>query len=336
MSFIPPPALQNPHAQSILASTKLRKIFKRRHYQAMQNASKSVVIDCGDGVQLLGEHSAQPTRSKGLVILIHGWEGSSQSTYLLTLGGTLYNAGYEIFRLNLRDHGDSHHLNRELFHSVRIDEVLNAIAQIQATYPHDWNFLAGFSLGGNFALRIAAAGEQDKIKLDYSIGICPVVDPVKTMHALEQGWWVYEKYFIRKWKRSLGKKLALYPETAAGKAMLEEKSLRGMNQHFVPHHTPFEDTEDYLNGYALKGDALANLSRRAHIISAKDDPMILAEDFSSLPENPQLEIELTEYGGHCGFVANYRLDSWIDQRVLELISLARHQGAKQKMTTEAV
>ncbi len=327
MEFLPPAALQNPHVQSLLASTKLRKIMKRGNFAELVKASQSVVIDCGDGVQLLGDHSPQATRSKGLAILIHGWEGSSNSTYLLSLAGELYRAGYDVFRLNLRDHGDSHHLNRELFHSTRLDEVLNAIARIQATYPHDWNFLAGFSLGGNFALRIATAAKPDKIKLDYSIGICPVVDPVKTIAALENGWWVYEKYFVRKWKKSLAKKIAVFPELTAGGDMLAEKSLRQMNTHFVPHHTPFDHAEDYFNSYALTGEVLTSLTTPAHIISAQDDPMILAEDFSRLPKLDKLTIEMPRFGGHCGFVSNYQLDSWIDKRVLELFQQARQTQA---------
>ena len=34
--------------------------------------------------------------------------------------------GFDVFRLNLRDHGTSHHLNPELFHSNRISEVVGA------------------------------------------------------------------------------------------------------------------------------------------------------------------------------------------------------------------
>lgn len=331
--FLPPAALRNPHIQSILASSKLRKLLKRGQYRAMLAASQTVVLDCGEGVQLLGDYSAQPGRSKGLAILIHGWEGSSNSSYLLSLAGQLYRAGFAVFRLNLRDHGDSHHLNRELFHSTRLDEVLNAVAAIQRNYPHHRNFLAGFSLGGNFAMRVAANAERAGIQLDQTVAICPVLDPVKTMHALEQGWWVYEKYFIRKWRRSLSKKMALFPELAAGKQMLAGKTLRAMNQHFVPHHTPYRELESYLSSYTLLGGTLNSLTSPARIITAQDDPMILAEDLPRLPDNQFLSIETPRYGGHCGFIANYTLDSWIDQRVLEVFTQARQKTLQPSAQT---
>ena len=38
-----------------------------------------------------------------------------------------FDADYDVARLNLRDHGDSHHLNDEIFHSCRIAEVVGAV-----------------------------------------------------------------------------------------------------------------------------------------------------------------------------------------------------------------
>ncbi len=328
--FLPPPLLRNPHVQSVLASTALRKIRIKPRCRPLLAASKTVILECGNGVQLLGEYSPQATRSKGLVILIHGWEGSSNSTYMLSSGSALYNAGYDIFRLNLRDHGPSHHLNRELFNSTRLDEVVAAVAAIQRIYPHDWNFLAGFSLGGNFALRIATKAAEAGLSLDKTIGICPVLNPIRTMKALEEGWWVYEKYFVRKWKRSLRKKLELYPELGYQEELPGFNSLRGMNSYFVPNHTPFSDTQDYLNAYALTGDRLTGLDSPAHIIAADDDPIILSEDLVHLAQSPMLNIEKPRFGGHCGFVSNYRLDSWIDQRLLDLINDARTIARKNQ------
>ena len=322
--FAPNGLLRNPHAQSILASTKLRKLRSYPRSRAMLNASKTVVLDCGAGQQLLGEHAAHAVRSKGLITLIHGWEGSSQSTYMLSAGGSLFAAGYDVFRLNLRDHGPSHHLNRELFNSARLDEVVGAIQAIHKTYPQQWQFLAGFSLGGNFALRVAAEAAKADLQINQTVAICPVVDPAKTMIAIEKGWWVYEKYFVRKWQKSLRKKINLYPELGYQDSLFKLKTLRDMNNYFIPNHTEFGDAADYFQAYSIAEDALVNLNAPAHIIAAQDDPIILAEDFARLAENKYLSIETKRYGGHCGFVKNYQLDSWLDERLLELINLRRY------------
>ncbi|MFT5889242.1 MAG: putative alpha/beta-fold hydrolase [Zhongshania sp.] len=326
--FAPQGLLKNPHAQSLLASTRLRKMRNYPRARAMLKASKTVVLDCGEGQQLMGEYAAHSLRSKGLVTLIHGWEGSSQSTYLLSAGGALFQAGYDVFRLNLRDHGHSHHLNRELFNSARLDEVIGAVRAIHQTYPHEWQFLAGFSLGGNFALRIAAKAAEAGLDIQHTIAICPVVDPANTMQALEKGWWLYEKYFVRKWQRSLHKKIRLYPELDYQDSLFKLKTLRAMNDYFIPNHTPYSNAEEYFLAYSIAGDALLTLSSPTHIIAAQDDPIILAEDFSRLANSPHLTVETKLYGGHCGFVKNYQLDSWLDERLLELIHLNRYPSGE--------
>ena len=90
------------------------------------------------------------------VVLLHGWEGSAESLYVLSLAQQLYRRGFEVVRLNLRDHGETHHLNRELFHSCRLPEVVGAVRSAAAALPRPALQLVGFSLGGNFMLRVAA------------------------------------------------------------------------------------------------------------------------------------------------------------------------------------
>ena len=68
-------------------------------------------------------------------MLLHGWEGSADSTYLLSLAQSLFAAGFEVVRLNLRDHGATHHLNRELFHSCRLPEVVGAVRALARKFP---------------------------------------------------------------------------------------------------------------------------------------------------------------------------------------------------------
>ncbi|MBC7984978.1 MAG: alpha/beta hydrolase, partial [Candidatus Obscuribacterales bacterium] len=131
MTFSPPWLLRNAHVQSVLPSLKIRRPLLMRRARAMLAVSKPVLLDCGEGVRLLGMHSAQPnaqiaaqgTQRSELVVLIHGWEGSADSLYVMSLAGYLFDHGYHVFRLNLRDHGPTHHLNEDIFHSCRIAEV---------------------------------------------------------------------------------------------------------------------------------------------------------------------------------------------------------------------
>lgn len=321
--FRPPVLLRNPHLQSILASTGPRKPLARLRARRLRSVARTELLACSDGVRLAGQYSAQSGPSKGLAILLHGWEGCAESLYLLSAGSRLFASGYDVFRLNLRDHGPTHHLNRELFNSTRLQEVIDAVRLVQQHHASARNFLVGFSLGGNFALRIAARAPAAGIGLDQVVAVCPVLNPRKTMDALETGWWVYHRYFVRKWQRSLRRKLEHFPELGYGDELLKLKTLRAMNGYFVPRYTEFPDTRSYLDGYSLLGDTLRDLQVPVQLITSRDDPMILAEDLAALPRNNALTIELTEHGGHCGFIENWRLQSWVDRRILALCDAAR-------------
>lgn len=320
--YLPPPLLRNPHVQSILASTAVRKLALRRHARKLLAATARHVLDCGDGVRLMADFTAAADgRRERLVTLIHGWEGSSESNYILSLAVSLHRDGYAVMRLNLRDHGPSHHLNRALFNSTRLAEVLGAMEAIQRQFPHRQNFLAGFSLGGNFALRIGAdAGTRD-YRFDRIVAVCPVIDPQHTMRCLEDGLWLYHHYFVRKWRRSLARKLELFPnEYDYGGQLLRRRTLRSMNEYFVPRYTDFDTPATYLAGYAVTGNRLARLSTPTHIVTSADDPVVHAVDLALLPPNPAIEVEVTAHGGHCGFLKNWRLESWIDERIAEILA----------------
>lgn len=317
-TFVPPRLLRNAHVQSIFSSTVPRKWFLKRNAKVMIQASQRQILDCGDGVRLQGEYSCRSENDKGLVILIHGWEGSASSSYILSSATALFNAGFDIFRLNLRDHGDTHHLNEELFNSVRLAEVVNAVVAIGKQFEHSKCFLAGFSLGGNFALRIATQLEEREVDLHKVVAICPLLNPVKTMASLEEGLFVYHDYFHKKWSRSLKKKLLHYPQLGYGKQLAQLKTLHAMNEFFVPNFTSFDSPQSYLSAYAITGDVLQNIGVPCHIVSAEDDPVVLSKDLDELASHPMLSVELTRYGGHCGFLQNYRLHSWVDQRLISL------------------
>ncbi|HSS05660.1 MAG TPA: alpha/beta fold hydrolase, partial [Rhodanobacteraceae bacterium] len=161
--FQPPWLLRNPHVQSVLASSRIRRWLSLRRGGDIESCAVEHIVDCGDGVRLQGFHTTQRAlpEARGLVVLLHGWEGSARSNYVLSSGARLLREGFDVFRLNFRDHGETHHLNREIFHSCRIDEVVAAVGAIAEHFPARALAIAGFSLGGNFALRYGRDGRQD-------------------------------------------------------------------------------------------------------------------------------------------------------------------------------
>ena len=282
----------------------------------MLAATQDEIVDCGAGVRLLGHFSPQRGATRGLAILLHGWEGSAAASYVISAGGRLYETGFDVFRLNFRDHGDTFALNRELFHSCRIDEVVGAVQRIVATHRAPRTFLVGHSLGGNFALRVAARAPAAGLDLARVVAICPVLRPHSTMRALEEGLWVYRKYFLRRWRRSLLAKAACFPELYDFRDLRELPTLTATTEFFATRYAGFPDLDSYLHGYAVTGDVLAKLAVPTCIIAAADDPVIPIEDLADVAVTSALSVDVFAHGGHCAFIEDYRLRSWLDHAVL--------------------
>lgn len=314
--------LGHPHVQSLLAGWPWRQRWLNRRAAGLLAASRDEIVDCGDGVRLLGHFSAQAGEAKGLAILLHGWEGSAAASYVVSVGGLLHAAGYAVFRLNFRDHGDTFALNRELFHSCRIDEVVGAVAEIVRRHPAKRTFLVGHSLGGNFALRAAVRAPAAGIELTKAVAVCPVLKPSSTMQALESGLFVYREYFLRRWRRSLLAKAECFPELYDFGDLSRFRTLTATTEFFATRYASFPDLDSYLNGYAITGDALARLAVPAKLIAAADDPVIPIRDLAELAVPPKLSIEVVPRGGHCAFLEDYRLRSWADRAVLAELATA--------------
>ncbi|MFZ1391882.1 MAG: alpha/beta fold hydrolase [Dokdonella sp.] len=312
-----PRLLRNPHVQSVLASSGVRRLLYRRRLSRLERGATGHVLDCGDGVRLLGLHTPQRVMDhpRGLVVLLHGWEGSVQSSYVLHTGSRLLADGYDVFRLNFRDHGDTHHLNPELFHSCRIDEVVGAVGAVARMFPDLPLGIAGFSLGGNFALRVALRAPDAGIPLAYALAVCPAISPRDAMDAIEQGPWFYEAYFLRKWRRSLVLKQRAFPQPALFSADDMRGNLRALTRALVLKHTGFKSVEDYFDGYSIAGDRLAAMRVPTTILTSADDPIIPVADFRQLTLPPCVELEIAPAGGHCGFIQGLSLTSWTEDYI---------------------
>jgi len=316
--FNPPWPLTSGHIQTMLSSSGVRRQLLPRAAQAVREGAKETMVDGGDGVRLTGAYTAQKTlpQARGLAVLFHGWEGSVDSTYVLQTGSRLLAEGWDVFRLNFRDHGDSHPLNEALFHSCRIDEVVHALGDIARRWPSRKLVLAGFSLGGNFALRAALRAPEAGVPLDYALAVCPIVDPGEGLFSLEESApWFYRAYFLRKWRRSLRAKQAAFPHRQYFELDELKQNLRGLTESLVLRHTDFGSLQAYLDGYSVAGAALERMQIPATILTARDDPVIPVDAFEKLQLPPCVELDIAPHGGHCGFIRGMDMTSFTDEYI---------------------
>ncbi len=313
--FDPPTLLKNPFVQSYLASTNLRALGKN----PMLDAARKMIIETSDKTRLLGFYSPNP-KSSGLVLLLHGWEGSSDSTYIRCTGRYFFERGYSIFRLNLRDHGDSHHLNTGIFFGSLFREVFEAVrqvARIEADLPF---FMVGFSLGGNYILRLAMQDATESIPgLAHAVAISPVIDPARATRLIDSRP-SFRYYFLQKWRRSLIRKQAVFPGKYDFKDILKLKSIYDITAKLLERYGNFSGSKEYFNSYTLSGESLAIIQRPATIITAMDDPIIPPDDFKDLTFSDSTRLVMHRHGGHNGFIETWDLNVWYQPFMLHLFN----------------
>jgi len=299
-SFKPPLWLRNTHVQTIGSSlfTRSPNIGTGRRVELL--TSEAVRLEAF----LHGE--ANPQRQ---VILIHGWLGSADSSYILSTAAELLRAGYRVTRLNLRDHGNTTHLNEDMFHSARTKEIVEACEQL-ATLSSGANetsgsVVIGFSLGGNFALRVCAHTDLP------ALAICPAINPETSCTAIDEGPAVYRHYFLRKWYRALAAKATAFPDRYDFSAVQNRDNVLELTNLFIGNHLPYPSSSEYFNAYRIQPASLQG--KQAKIIAAKDDPVIPWQSVAEL--SPVAEVLLTDHGGHCGYVPK----AWITRQMLEFL-----------------
>ena len=179
-------------------------------------------------------------------------------------------------------------------------------------------FLAGFSLGGNFALRIARNCMQETIEnLRHIVTISPLLDPDKATDKID-GNPLIRRYFVKKWRRSLAKKKQLFSDLYDFSDVSSQDSIRGMTEVLLSRHSNYGSTRDYFRGYTLLRGALKEIPVPTTLIASEDDPIIPIEDFYGLETNDLTNLTIQPYGGHNGFIDGLFLTSWYELKMVEL------------------
>lgn len=315
--------LRGAFIQSFLASFRLRRVLADRRVPSLEANTEAHILETDDGARLQAHFTRPahlPSREQ-TVVLLHGWEGSHRSIYLHSLACALHENGWPVVRLNLRDHGDTHHLNEEPFHSARLGEVLSALQRIHRL-QNQAIAVVGFSLGGNFALRVAIDGPDFGLPLTQVIAINPAVDPRATTEALDAEH-AYRPYFRRKWNKTLQARRAAWPDGPDYADLTGRHSMLTITDRFARNHAGFDSIEDYFSHYTLGPERFRNLRTPTVIVSARDDALVPISDIENLQgASSSLEVLMPRYGGHCGYVKDWALRSWLNPWITQRLETA--------------
>src|SRR3954469_19359800 len=240
-----------------------------------------------------------------VLIALHGLNGSSDAHYMRGLAAKAFARGMNVVRLNQRNCGNTEHLSAGLFHSGLTQDARYVIEELTAVDGISAIALAGYSLGGNLALKLAGEyGERPPRELRAVAAVSPILEISECVRALEQPRnFLYQWNFVRDLKARMRRKARHRPGTFDLRPLRRIHTVREFDEIYTAPHFGFAGADDYY----YRASAMRVIDRvtvPALIITAEDDPFVPHQPFRdpAVTGNPHIALRICEHGGHCGFV----------------------------------
>jgi uncharacterized protein len=318
MKFVPRRFLRGGHRQT------LASFFLRRRIALPAGEERFIEVE--PGVKVLCHCHWQDDRRKPLtVIVVHGLEGSSDSSYMAGLAAKGHALGMNVIRFNQRNCGGTDSLSPTLYHSGRSQDIAHVAGHFIECDRISRFALAGFSMGGNLVMKLAGEwGSDGPAEFSAVAAVCPALDLAASADALHlPANRLYELYFLWKLKQRLLAKALLFPETFDRMRLQGVKTLRQFDDKITAYYSGFDGASDYY-AQAAAANVIDRIAVPALILHAANDPFIriLPETRKKIYANPNIEFEEAEDGGHCSFLAapqNGDDGRWAENQVLEFL-----------------
>ncbi len=254
---------------------------------------------------------------KRLVVLGHGLEGSSNSTYILA-AAHLFNAnGFDVLAWNHRScSGEMNRLPRFYHHGVTedLEHVLTATAN------YDEVHYVGYSLGGNILLKFLGDKNHNKPNnLKSGVAISAPVDlPSCVVEIHRRRNRVYHQNFMRTLLQKVRAKHEQMPDKLDITHIEKVKTLTDFDTHYTAPLHGFQSAQDYYEK-ASSRPFLTGIRKPTLLLQAEDDPMLGIACFpvDEARESDQFHLLQTRYGGHVAFTQPGSKWHWMEEVALE-------------------
>ncbi len=306
--------LKNGLFNTLVASSPIREIQQKPLRKKLNRITSKQIFTSSNSQSI---EIFETNLYKKKVIFFPGWLGHKDSKYLIPLADLLHINNFDIIRIHPVDHGDTEHLNKDFFRATDIQTLIEAVEFIGKKYQNNEIHLIGFSLGGNIALRISACESINFLK--STVVISPVIDPEISMHAMDNTSWILKKYFVNKWRRTLRRKMRLHNISNVEESF-RYKDLEKMTEFFTKNFSPHKNVKELFAGYAITQDTINQIKNNTLIYSSVDDPCVPIKPLYSLDQTNNVKFKPQQYGGHCGFIDDFKFNSSVYEEIVNKLS----------------
>lgn len=308
-SFKPAWWLKNSHLQTIwpsICKREIKNLVLRR---------ERVELPDGDFIDLdwLNEKQSGP-----LVLILHGFEGSIESHYAKTILQKISLEGWRGVFMHFRGcSGEPNRLARG-YHSGETEDVAYIVQMIRQRPGNEFMAAIGYSLGGNVLLKwLGETAEKNPLKVAIAVSV--PFELHKASSRIQHGFSrFYQWYFLRCVRDRLLRKFKSVPPPFDPEDLLNVHTLRDLDEEYTAPLHGFNSADEYYT-HASSRQFLRYIQVPTLILHAKDDPFMTTDAIPSREElSSSVELEVSPYGGHVGFVYGtvpWRPQYWLEERI---------------------
>jgi len=255
--------------------------------------------------------------SKRAVILCHGLEGNSQSSYNNTCADYFLQHDFSVFAWNNRSCGGEMNNLPQLYHHGSVED-LDFVVKYVMQKDFEEIYLMGFSLGGAQILNYLGQKPVHQ-KVKAAVAVSTPIDLKSSAEKIEKGFSrVYLNRFLKRIKNKIYHKAEEFPDLLKREHINEIRNFDDLAERFlVPVHG-FKNPADFYKK-ASPVTHLDYIRTPVLVLNAMDDPIIgdLGFPIQFAKQSPYLFLETPRYGGHCGFLLSQSNYTFSEVRALE-------------------
>lgn len=319
--FVAPSWLRNAHLQTMFPimpwAWRSRPVLRR----------ETLELPDGDvtAVDWLVEADILPDAAPLLVIL-HGLEGSADSSYARMLMEAAFDRGWRSCVLHFRDCGDYRNRLPRRYHAGETNDLRHFLNELQVQREASANpgpiLAVGYSLGGNVLLKYLGESESET-PLVAAVAVCAPLDLHVCAEALNSGFSKsYQHYLLKRMKRSVARKFDQHTAAFDWDRAMDAKTFAEFDDAVTAPLHGFDGKQDYYDRCSST-HFLINIERPTLIINSLDDPFMSPSVIPTADKlSAEVTIEISREGGHVGFVAGgspWRPIYYLPGRIIEFL-----------------
>lgn len=315
LPFDPFPFLHGPHHQTVISS------FFNFLFEPPSD-KKVILLPDGDKISLEITTPREWKPSDPTVVLVHGLCGSHKSPNLVRMARRLEPLGIRTVRYNMRGCGSGKGLAKQIYHSGRSEDVFESIKVLKKEAPQSPITLIGFSLGGNIVLKMAGElGPLAKSFVRKMIAVSPPVDLYSSILMIgHPDNAMYERYFYKLLRADVHyrhKKFKDLPPIHLPKNL----KMYEFDQIYTAPICGFKSVHDYYSRCSSL-QFVPDIEIPCKVLFAGDDPIVSCRSLDDLILPPNIEVYLTQKGGHMGYLGHPQSEKgfhWLDSLLVDWI-----------------